>query len=81
VLGADGYLLIPRPTSIHVGRAQHVLRCNTNPFLEATPRRPYGLYVHGNKTPRRGAGMDSITTGLRWPAPGRRLFVVDFWPR
>jgi hypothetical protein len=37
------------------------------PCLEATQRRPYGLYVHGASDPT-GAirAVESITTGLNW---------------
>ncbi len=37
------------------------------PCLEATQRRHYGLYVHGNNdTGGAVRAVESITTGLRW---------------
>jgi len=37
------------------------------PCLEATVRRPYGLYVHGNNdTTGAVRAVESIATGLRW---------------
>ena len=39
------------------------------PCLEATRRRPYGLYVHGNlDTGGAVRAVKSITTGLQWRA-------------
>jgi multimeric flavodoxin WrbA len=37
------------------------------PCLEATQRRPYGLYVHGNEdTAGAVRAIETITTGLQW---------------
>lgn len=37
------------------------------PCLEATARRPYGLFVHGNNdTTGAIRGVESIVTGLQW---------------
>ncbi len=39
------------------------------PCLEATARRPYGLYVHGaSDTGGAVRAVESITAGLRWRA-------------
>lgn len=39
------------------------------PCLEATVRRPYGLYVHGaSDTGGAVRAVESITAGLRWRA-------------
>lgn len=39
----------------------------SRPALEATARRPYGLYVHGNNdTTGAVLAIEKITTGLQW---------------
>jgi len=59
VLEADAYLLgTPANIGYMSGALKHFFDGIYYPCLEATRRRPYGLYVHG--------GMD--TTGLQWRA-------------
>lgn len=69
-LGADGYLLgTPANIGYMSGALKHFFDTIYYPCLEATRRRPYGLYVHGG-TDTAGAvrAVEAITTGLRWRA-------------
>jgi multimeric flavodoxin WrbA len=68
VLGADGYLL---GTSANIGymsgALKHFFDSIYYPCLEATKRRPYGLYVHGaSDTGGAVRAVESIATGLGW---------------
>jgi multimeric flavodoxin WrbA len=68
VLEADGYLL---GTSANIGYMSGALKHFFDgiyyPCLEATKRRPYGLYVHGGSdTGGAVRAVESITTGLGW---------------
>ena len=68
VLEADGYLLgTPANLGYISGALKHFFDQIYYPCLDATTRRPYGLYVHGN-TDTTGAvrAVETITTGLRW---------------
>src|SRR5690348_7696375 len=68
VLQADGYLLgTPANIGYMSGALKHFFDGIYYPCLEATVRRPYGLYVHGG-TDVTGAvrAVQAITTGLRW---------------
>src|SRR6266702_3706458 len=68
VLNADGYLLgTPANIGYMSGALKHFFDGIYYPCLEATKRRPYGLYVHGaSDTTGAVRGVDSITTGLAW---------------
>src|ERR1700735_1070611 len=68
VLGADGYLLgTPANIGYMSGALKHFFDGIYYPCLEATRRRPYGLYVHGNlDTAGAVRAGESIATGLRW---------------
>src|SRR6266571_1063165 len=68
VLGADGYLLgTPANLGYMSGALKHFFDQVYYPCLEATQRRPYGLFVHGNNdTAGAVRAVDSITTGLDW---------------
>ncbi len=70
VLGADGYLLgTPANLGYISGALKHFFDTIYYPCLEATVRRPYGLYVHGaSDTGGAVRAVESITTGLRWRA-------------
>ncbi len=68
VLQADGYLLgTPANIGYMSGALKHFFDGIYYPCLEATQRRPYGLYVHGaSDTGGAVRAVESITTGLRW---------------
>ena len=68
VLAADGYLLgTPANLGYMSGALKHFFDQIYYPCLDATVRRPYGLYVHGNNdTEGAVAGIEKIVTGLRW---------------
>jgi NAD(P)H-dependent FMN reductase len=70
VLAADGYLLgTPANIGYMSGALKHFFDTIYYPCLEATVRRPYGLYVHGaSDTGGAVRAVESITTGLRWRA-------------
>ncbi len=68
VLGADGYLLgTPANIGYMSGALKHFFDGIYYPCLEATRRRPYGLYVHGaSDTTGAVRGVEAIATGLSW---------------
>src|SRR5450755_1189052 len=68
VLGADGYLLgTPANIGYMSGALKHFFDGIYYPCLQATQRRPYALYVHGNlDTGGAVRAVESIATGLRW---------------
>ena len=68
VLEADGFLLgTPANLGYISGALKHFFDQIYYPCLDATARRPYGLYVHGNSdTGGAVRAVDSITTGLDW---------------
>ena len=68
VLAADGYLLgTPANLGYMSGALKHFFDQIYYPCLEATVRRPYGLYVHGNNdTTGAVRAVEKITTGLQW---------------
>ncbi len=68
VLGADGYLLgTPANIGYMSGALKHFFDGIYYPCLEATQRRPYALYVHGNSdTGGAVRAVESIADGLRW---------------
>src|ERR1700728_4160289 len=70
VLQADGYLLgTPANIGYMSGALKHFFDGIYYPCLEATQRRPYGLYVHGGQdTGGAVRAVESITGGLRWRA-------------
>jgi hypothetical protein len=68
VLGADAYIL---GTPANLGYMSGALKLFFDsvyyPVLDATARRPYGLYVHGNNdTVGAVRAIEVITTGLQW---------------
>ena len=67
-LAADGFLLgTPANLGYMSGALKHFFDTIYYPCLEATVRRPYGLYVHGNNdTTGAVRAVESITTGLKW---------------
>ena len=68
VLTADGYLLgTPANIGYMSGALKHFFDGIYYPCLEATRRRPYGLYVHGaSDTAGAVRAVEAITTGLAW---------------
>ena len=68
VLQADGYLLgTPANIGYMSGALKHFFDGIYYPCLEATRRRPYGLYVHGGSdTGGAVRAVESIATGLQW---------------
>lgn len=68
VLSADGYLLgTPANIGYMSGALKHFFDGIYYPCLEATQRRPYALYVHGNSdTTGAVRAVESIATGLSW---------------
>jgi multimeric flavodoxin WrbA len=68
VLGADGYLLgTPANIGYMSGALKHFFDGIYYPCLEATRRRPYGLYVHGaSDTTGAVKAVEAITAGLGW---------------
>ena len=78
VLGADGYLLgTPANLGYMSGALKHFFDQIYYPCLEATVRRPYGLYVHGNSdTTGAIRGVETIVTGLQWRVAHEHVSVV-----
>jgi NAD(P)H-dependent FMN reductase len=68
VLAADGYLLgTPANIGYMSGALKHFFDSIYYPCLEATRRRPYGLYVHGaSDTGGAVRAVESIAAGLAW---------------
>jgi len=68
VLSADGYLLgTPANIGYISGALKHFFDGIYYPCLEATKRRPYGLYVHGaSDTTGAVRAVEAITAGLAW---------------
>jgi multimeric flavodoxin WrbA len=68
VLEADAYLLsTPANIGYMSGALKHFFDGIYYPCLEATRRRPYGLYVHGaSDTTGAVRAVESIATGLQW---------------
>jgi multimeric flavodoxin WrbA len=68
VLAADGYLLgTPANLGYMSGALKHFFDGIYYPCLEATRKRPYGLYVHGaSDTGGAVRAVESITSGLAW---------------
>src|SRR6202522_2158834 len=70
VLTADAVLLgTPANIGYMSGALKHFFDGIYYPCLEATRRRPFGLYVHGGlDTTGAVRSVESITTGLQWRA-------------
>lgn len=68
VLAADGYVLgTPANIGYMSGAMKHFLDQVYYPCLAETPRRPYGLYVHGNESTEGAvAAVESIAGALAW---------------
>jgi multimeric flavodoxin WrbA len=70
VLEADAYLLgTPANIGYMSGALKHFFDGIYYPCLDATRRRPYALYVHGNlDTVGAVRAVESIAAGLQWRA-------------
>jgi len=68
VLDADGYLLgTPANLGYMSGALKHFFDQMYYPCLDATVRRPYGVYVHGNNdTTGAVRSIETVATGLQW---------------
>jgi multimeric flavodoxin WrbA len=68
VLEADGYVLgTPANLGYMSGAMKHFFDLVYYPCLDATARRPYGVYVHGNEdTTGALLAIEKIVTGLKW---------------
>src|SRR5262245_26505911 len=77
-LEADGYLLgTPANIGYMSGALKHFFDGIYYPCLEATQRRPYALYVHGNSdTTGAVRAVESITSGLSWRRARPPLSVI-----
>jgi multimeric flavodoxin WrbA len=78
VLEADGYLLgTPANLGYMSGALKHFFDQIYYPVLQATQKRPYAAYVHGNEGVE-GAlrAIGSITTGLQWQQVAEPVAVL-----
>lgn len=78
VLDADGYVLgTPANLGYMSGALKHFFDTIYYPCLDATAGRPFGVYVHGNDDVTGAlAGIEKITTGLRWRAAQAPVAIV-----
>ena len=78
VLSADGYLLgTPANLGYMSGALKHFFDQIYYPCLDATRRRPYGLYVHGNNdTGGAVRAVETIVTGLAWRRAQEPVCVI-----
>jgi NAD(P)H-dependent FMN reductase len=78
VLAADGYLLgSPVNLGYLSGALKHFFDQIYYPCLDATRRRPFGVYLHANNDAT-GAlrALDAIVTGLQWQRAQAPLVVT-----
>lgn len=78
VLSADGYLLgTPANIGYMSGALKHFFDQIYYPCLEATRRRPYGCFIHGNSdTTGALRSIETIVTGLGWRRAQQPVVVV-----
>jgi multimeric flavodoxin WrbA len=78
VLRADAYVLgTPANIGYMSGALKHFFDQIYYPCLDATRRRPFGLYVHGNDdTTGALRAVDTITTGLGWRRAAEPVSVL-----
>lgn len=78
VLEADGYVLgTPANLGYMSGALKHFFDLVYYPCLDATARRPYGVYVHGNEdTTGALLAIDKIVTGLQWRQASEAVSVM-----
>jgi multimeric flavodoxin WrbA len=78
VLEADGYVLgTPANLGYMSGALKHFFDLVYYPCLEATRRRPYGVFVHGNNDVDGALGaIERIVTGLGWQPAAQPVRVL-----
>lgn len=78
VLEADGYVLgTPANLGYMSGALKHFFDLVYYPCLDATARRPYGVYVHGNEdTTGALLAIEKIVTGLKWRRAAEPVTVM-----
>jgi multimeric flavodoxin WrbA len=78
VLEADGYLLgTPANLGYMSGALKHFFDQIYYPCLDATIRRPYGMYVHGNNdTTGAVRSVETVATGLQWQRAQAPVTVI-----
>ena len=78
MLEADGYVLgTPANLGSMSGALKHFFDTIYYPCLDATERRPSGLYVHGNNdVDGARASVERIVTGLGWRAVAAPVRVI-----
>jgi multimeric flavodoxin WrbA len=78
VLEADGYILgSPANLGYISGALKHFFDQIYYPCLDATVRRPYGVFLHGNNdTAGALRAVETITTGLQWERVQAPVVVV-----
>jgi len=78
VLAADAYVLgTPANLGYMSGALKHFFDQIYYPCLEASARRPYGVYVHGNNdTTGAVSGIEKIVTGLQWRRAQEPVLVL-----
>ena len=78
VLEADGYVLgTPANLGYMSGALKHFFDQIYYPCLEATTRRPYACYIHGNNdTTGALRSIETATTGLKWKLARAPLEVI-----
>jgi multimeric flavodoxin WrbA len=78
VLEADGYLLgTPANLGYMSGALKHFFDTIYYPCLEASARRPYAFYVHGNNdTDGAVSAIEKVVTGLQWRAVQAPVSII-----
>jgi multimeric flavodoxin WrbA len=78
VLEADGYLLgTPANLGYMSGALKHFFDQIYYPVLQATQKRPFALYVHGNEGVEGAVrAIGSVTTGLQWQQVAEPVTVL-----
>lgn len=78
VLAADGYLLgTPANLGYMSGALKHFFDTVYYPCLDATRKRPFGYYIHGNQgTEGARKAVETVTTGLGWAQAAAPVVVM-----
>ena len=78
VLEADGYLLgTPANLGYMSGALKHFFDTVYYPVLDATQKRPFAAYVHGNEGVEGAVrAIGSVTTGLQWKQVAEPVTVM-----